>query len=156
MSASEKYLKITNKPIGLFYFFFLFVCKSMSVCMDERTTSHCICCCVCVCVCMSFDGRGCRTLHGTLCFVCPSFIRLSAFALPSVCMSLQVCLCTSFPLWYIMNVVVFIVCLCESYLRQKNPQPAPLSLSVWIIPSLLHSVYENSQLRAQTGPATGF
>lgn len=54
-----------------------------------------------------------------------------------------------------MNVIVFIVFLCESYLSQKNPQPAPLSRSVWITPSLLHSVYENSQLRAQTSPVTG-
>lgn len=54
-----------------------------------------------------------------------------------------------------MNVIVFIVFVCESYLSQKNPQPAPLSRSVWITPSLLHSVYENSQLQAQTSPATG-
>lgn len=58
--------------------------------------------------------------------------------------------------WYIMNADGIIVFLCDSYPRQKSPQPASLSPSVWRIPSLLHYVYENSQLRAQTGPATGF
>lgn len=150
ISASEKCL-FKNVPISVSLSFSFFFCSFFHLCVnprppvrmrEQRLT-------VFVIVSALMEG-GWRTLLSTLCFVCPSFFCLSPSAFSSVCTS-------SVSLYVILTAMhnecfFFIVYFCESYLRQVNPQPAPLSLSVWIIRCL----YENSQLRAQTGPATGF
>lgn len=135
-----------SRCLFLFFFcsfFHLCVNPRLSVRMREQRLT------VFVIVSALMEG-GWRTLLSTLCFVCPSFFCLSPSAFSSVCTS-------GVSLYVILTAMhnecfFFIVYFCESYLRQVNPQPAPLSLSVWIIRCL----YENSQLRAQTGPATGF
>ena len=151
ISASEKCL-YKKEPISVSLpflfcsFFYLCLNPRLSVWTRKRRLT------VFVIVSALMEG-GWRTLLSTLCFVCPSFFCLSPSALSSVCksgMSLYVILTVMHNecFFFFFNIVYF----CESYLRQENPQPAPLSLSVWII----HCLYENSQLQAQTGPATGF
>lgn len=150
ISASEKCL-YKNEPISVsLSFFFFFAVFSICVWIHVRLYGWENNVSLCLLLCQRWwkgDGGRCSPL--SVLFVHHSSVCHLRLFHPS---ARPVCLSTSFSQRCIMNVFFFIVYFCESYLRQVNPQPAPLSLSVWIIRCL----YENSQLRAQTGPATGF